>query len=397
VDSLLQALAGLHAAGHWVDWKAFIEPLGGRAQPLPTYPFDRQRYWLETDRAGMGEAAQRHRTTSNASIQPPAAAESATAGDPPSTRSIESLIACTPGERREAVVEILRGLVAQALGKPASAVDCSASVLDLGMDSLTVMEVLNGLRLSLKVIFYPHEVFQRPRLDLLADYVVFEFDRMHVVSAPAPVPSPPNHAAPVPKLLPSAPVTPNDLLPQTRSPHRLIADAHGMEEEMVDVRGAATCLCTWGPPNGPTLLIVHGILDHGAAWDAVARSLAARGYRVVAPDLRGHGRSAHLATGASYHLIDFVADLDALALSSQCHMCSWDTRWGRRWRWHVRSLVPHGYALSFSSSRRFLTRRTFVCPKDFACTSMRCLSGHPIQCSQPRTQLFRRSSGLIPT
>jgi pimeloyl-ACP methyl ester carboxylesterase len=34
---------------------------------------------------------------------------------------------------------------------------------------------------------------------------------------------------------------------------------------------------------------------------------------VVAPDLRGHGRSAHLATGASYHFIDFVADLDALA------------------------------------------------------------------------------------
>lgn len=106
---------------------------------------------------------------------------------------------------------------------------------------------------------------------------------------------------------------PNDLAQPTPSSCCLIADVLPMEEEIVDVRGAAMCLCTWGPRNGPVLLIVHGILDHGAAWDAVARSLAARGYRVVAPDLRGHGRSTHLATSASYHLMDFVADIDALS------------------------------------------------------------------------------------
>jgi pimeloyl-ACP methyl ester carboxylesterase len=58
---------------------------------------------------------------------------------------------------------------------------------------------------------------------------------------------------------------------------------------------------------------MHGILDHGAAWDSVAGSLAARGYQVVAPDLRGHGRSAHISTTASYNFMDFVADLDAIA------------------------------------------------------------------------------------
>lgn len=86
-----------------------------------------------------------------------------------------------------------------------------------------------------------------------------------------------------------------------------------MEEELIDVRGLATCLCAWGSPAAPTILIVHGILDHGAAWEAVALPLAARGYRVVAPDLRGHGRSAHVPAAASYNFMDLLADLDVIA------------------------------------------------------------------------------------
>lgn len=88
--------------------------------------------------------------------------------------------------------------------------------------------------------------------------------------------------------------------------------SQGMEEEIRDVRGLATCWCEWGSCNAPIVLIVHGMLDHGAAWDAVARPLAARGYRVVAPDLRGHGRSAHISAAASYNFVDFLADLVAI-------------------------------------------------------------------------------------
>ena len=64
--------------------------------------------------------------------------------------------------------------------------------------------------------------------------------------------------------------------------------------------------------TAPTVLIVRGILDHGAGWEAVAQPLAACGYRVVAPDLRGHGRSAHVSAAASYNFIDLLADLDAI-------------------------------------------------------------------------------------
>jgi len=47
VSSILTALGGLYAQGQPVEWSAFFRPLGARRVQLPTYPFERQRYWLD--------------------------------------------------------------------------------------------------------------------------------------------------------------------------------------------------------------------------------------------------------------------------------------------------------------------------------------------------------------
>lgn len=65
---------------------------------------------------------------------------------------------------------------------------------------------------------------------------------------------------------------------------------------------------TWGE-SGPTVVLLHGLQGRGSLWAAVAQGLVARGYRCVAPDLRGHGASAH--TG-DYRLAAFVGDAVAL-------------------------------------------------------------------------------------
>jgi acyl transferase domain-containing protein len=41
----LESLAALHAAGVGIDWEAFHRPYTRRRVALPTYPFERQRYW----------------------------------------------------------------------------------------------------------------------------------------------------------------------------------------------------------------------------------------------------------------------------------------------------------------------------------------------------------------
>ncbi|BAQ66805.1 type I polyketide synthase [Geminocystis sp. NIES-3709] len=85
-----------------------------------------------------------------------------------------------------------------------------------------------------------------------------------------------------------------------------------MSEKFIKVGDLNLCVCTWGNPDHPLIVLVHGILDQGYGWDMVARSIAKKGYYIVAPDLRGHGKSDHVAKGCSYNLLDFVADLDSL-------------------------------------------------------------------------------------
>ncbi|GAP64955.1 alpha/beta hydrolase fold domain-containing protein [Mizugakiibacter sediminis] len=61
----------------------------------------------------------------------------------------------------------------------------------------------------------------------------------------------------------------------------------------------------WGDAAAPPLLALHGWLDNAASFDALAPRLAAR-FRVIALDLPGHGRSAHLPAGTHYHFVDYL-------------------------------------------------------------------------------------------
>jgi pimeloyl-ACP methyl ester carboxylesterase len=67
----------------------------------------------------------------------------------------------------------------------------------------------------------------------------------------------------------------------------------------------------WGQDGKPSLILVHGGLDHARNWDWVARSLREH-FHVYAIDLRGHGNSAW-APGALYSIGEHVLDLSALA------------------------------------------------------------------------------------
>lgn len=65
-----------------------------------------------------------------------------------------------------------------------------------------------------------------------------------------------------------------------------------------------------GEPGGAPVVLIHGGRDHGRTWDRVARALSAH-WRVIIPDLRGHGDSDHSSDG-HYPMDAYVADLDAL-------------------------------------------------------------------------------------
>ncbi|HMO57929.1 MAG TPA: alpha/beta fold hydrolase [Roseiflexaceae bacterium] len=65
---------------------------------------------------------------------------------------------------------------------------------------------------------------------------------------------------------------------------------------------------TWGDPGAPrSAVLIHGVTSNAASWVRVGPELAAHGFYVVAPELRGHGASPR-ASG-HYSLDEMVGDL----------------------------------------------------------------------------------------
>jgi pimeloyl-ACP methyl ester carboxylesterase len=67
-----------------------------------------------------------------------------------------------------------------------------------------------------------------------------------------------------------------------------------------------------GPPDGPLMIFVHGWPELGIVWRAQLEHFAARGWRCVAPDMRGYGESSVPADPSAYALREIVADMTEL-------------------------------------------------------------------------------------
>lgn len=68
----------------------------------------------------------------------------------------------------------------------------------------------------------------------------------------------------------------------------------------------------WGDPAAPPLVCLHGITAHGGRFRKLAEERLARRFRVLAPDLRGHGHSSwEPPWSIAAHLDDLVETVTA--------------------------------------------------------------------------------------
>jgi len=65
----------------------------------------------------------------------------------------------------------------------------------------------------------------------------------------------------------------------------------GLESRTADV-GQGVVLHYWTGGSGPAVVLLHGWPETGYAWRKIAPQLAAKGFRVIVPDLRGFGGSS---------------------------------------------------------------------------------------------------------
>nr|APD71868.1 type I polyketide synthase 3 [Streptomyces sp.] len=137
-NRMLKSLAQAYAHGAPVDWTSYWADRGARHADLPTYAFQRERYWLDMTRTATDDI---HLTD-----PPQAAAPEATA--PP--------VASTP----PALPDLVQSATASVLGYfSAEALEMDRTFKDLGLDSVTGAELsrrlsaITGLRLPTSLIF----------------------------------------------------------------------------------------------------------------------------------------------------------------------------------------------------------------------------------------------------
>jgi pimeloyl-ACP methyl ester carboxylesterase len=64
-----------------------------------------------------------------------------------------------------------------------------------------------------------------------------------------------------------------------------------------------------GPPNGPLMIFLHGWPELSIVWRSQIEAFADRGWRCVAPDMRGYGGSSVPESVAAYSVRELTADM----------------------------------------------------------------------------------------
>nr|AYM54552.1 protease do [Racemicystis crocea] len=133
-QSMLSALGALYARGRAVDWERLFAE-AGRVVTLPTYPWQRERHWIE-----------------GASVSPSQAPEIAPHIAAPlrlPLRLGERLEAAEPEERRALLEEHVIEQVGSMLRLDPARIERDALFTGLGMDSMMSLELRNQLQASL--------------------------------------------------------------------------------------------------------------------------------------------------------------------------------------------------------------------------------------------------------
>jgi pimeloyl-ACP methyl ester carboxylesterase len=143
-------------------------------------------------------------------------------------------------------------------------------------------------------------------------------------------------------------------------------DMNEPTQRMIESNGIRLNIAEQG--NGPLVLLCHGFPESWYSWRHQIEALAAAGFRVVAPDMRGYGKSdapEAIDQYTIFHLVgDLVGLLDALAVKTAVIV---GHDWGATVAWQAARLRPDRFravaALSVPYRPRSEVRPTSVMPR----------------------------------
>jgi amino acid adenylation domain-containing protein len=207
--ALLQAFGQLWVTGVSINWQRFYTAEHRHRLPLPTYPFERQRYWIDPQPAVSASP-----TLVSAAMQP------LTVESTPIVHSIlqntsmpEVQTQPMTDSRKQRLIPLLKEVLEDTSGQNVSDADEITSFLEIGLDSLSLTQVALALKKKFNVkITFRHLLEDCPNLGTLAGFI----DQALPADAfPAPAAA---VAAPVVPVASSAPEHPSPSLTPTLAP-----------------------------------------------------------------------------------------------------------------------------------------------------------------------------------
>jgi acyl transferase domain-containing protein len=178
-EQILPGVASLYVHGCRIDWNAFDRGRRRSTVTLPTYPFQRDHYWLELDPIDGKPAGVRG--TGHSSSDTDASAAAAV--------FVAELRDALPDERLERLEELLRAALVKVLRVDRSLVaNRRQRLMDLGIDSLLAVELRNsvGAGLGLGQRLPATMVFDYPTIEAMAAYLVSQIFRERAVAQDTP-------------------------------------------------------------------------------------------------------------------------------------------------------------------------------------------------------------------
>lgn len=168
-QQLYKSLGDLYVQGIQIDWTGFYRDRPGRRLRLPTYPFQRQRYWI--DNTSHREERATVYTNGNARMQ--MAAHPPKVDVQPAAKTLRQRLAKLPLiEQQAKLLDYVRNEVAGRIGLPSGEqLPLSDRLLDLGMDSLIAHELRHRLQSDLELSLPSTLVFDYPTTEALVSHL----------------------------------------------------------------------------------------------------------------------------------------------------------------------------------------------------------------------------------
>lgn len=152
---MLGSFGTLYTQGYSINWSR-LYPSEGRCVPLPSYPWQRERYWFESDPTQQQEHQNGNShfngKSSTLNATAPQQQWSLTRDREVLLPSADRILAATPKEREPLLESGLRELFARVLGFPATKIDPQQPLYSLGLDSLMAVELRNRIETNLGVV-----------------------------------------------------------------------------------------------------------------------------------------------------------------------------------------------------------------------------------------------------